>query len=190
MTRAAQARLLVRPLWHSGAWWLIPATTAAVVGVTGALGLAGVDVEPMLPAVAGAVLLAMVAGFALDDDAAGTVASSPSPPAFRYGLRLLGAYAAVAACWTALLAVYSPGAVARPTLLLATFVTVGLLAASLWGGVASAPAVIAALALAARLPTRWEVLEDVPGSGARLAALLVVALAALAVRCARDRTGY
>ena len=190
MIRAAQARLLVRPLWRTGTWWLIPAATAAVVIVTGVLELAGVDVEPVLAAGAGALLLAAVAGFALDDAAAVTVASSPSPPAFRHGVRLTGTYVAVAACWATLLVVYAPGEVARPTLLLATLVTVGLLAASFWGGVASAPVVLAALVSAMRIPTRWSVLEDVPGATARLGALLAVAAVALLARCARDRTGY
>lgn len=186
MTRTAQARLLVRPLWRAGTWWLIPSTTAAVVAVTGLLGLAGVGVEPMLAAGAGALLLATVAGFALDDDAAVTVASSPSPPRFRSGLRLLGTYATVAACWATLLVVYSPGEVVRPTLLLATFVTVGLLAASWWGGVGSAPAVLASVVSVMKMPTRWSVLEDVPGATARLAALLAVATVALLARCGQD----
>ena len=194
MTRAAQARLLAGPLWRSGAWWAVPATTAAMVSVTGALRLAGADVPAAVATGGGTFLLAAVAGFALDDDARATVAASPSPPAFRTGLRLLGAYGGVAVCWAALLAYATsfapPVAVAHPTLLLTTLVTIALLTASRWGGTASAPAVIVFLAGAGRLPDRWSVLGDAPGATGRLAAVLVVVAGALVLRCRRDRTGY
>ena len=194
MTRVARARLLVGPLWRSGAWWAIPAATAATVAVTTALRLGGVDVPAAAPTAGGAFLLAAVVGFALDDEARATVAASPTTPAFRAGLRLLGAYGAVAACWAVLLGYATsfapPVAVARPTLLLAVLVTVALLVASWWGGLASAPAVIAFLGAAGRLPDRWSLLADVPGSAARLGAVLVVAAGALTMRCRRDRAGY
>jgi hypothetical protein len=192
--RAAQARLLVGPLWRARAWWLIPTVAGSVLAVTALLRAVGADVEPAVPPAVGAFLMASTVGFSLDDASAAVVAPVPAPPAFRAGLRVAGALALVACCWAALLGYVAsfagPVPIAFPTLLLALFVSVGLLASTFWGGTSSAVAVLGFLALAGRVPERWTFLHAVPGATPRLLAVLAAIAGTLAVRCARDRTGY
>jgi hypothetical protein len=184
--RLRQARLLVRPLWRSRAWSPVPAGALVVLVVAVALRALGYATRGGATVFVAALLMGGAAAFAADDASAAVVASAPAPLAFRAGLRLGGVAVLAGTCWVLLLAYVSaaaPGtALARPTLVLATLVAVGLLAGQAWGGTAGGPAVVAFVLLVAEIPDRWSVLAPGGAASARLALLLALAVAALLLR--------
>jgi hypothetical protein len=142
------------------------------------------------------VAVLLVAGVVnlVDDDAAGLLAPVPVPLAWRHGLRLGLAVAAVATPWLAALLWVRPGPLtAALTLECTTMTAVGLAVASgiaQWSnaaeaGLAAGPAVVGAAAAAVLLPPQWALYVP-PGAGwrdahLRWAAVLGLAAALLAV---------
>jgi len=141
-----------------------------------------------------AVLLAASVVSLVDDDAANLLAPTPVPLAWRYGVRLGLAAAAVAAPWAIALLWVRPGNLAGAlTLECAALTAFGLAVASgvaRWAdtrdaGLAAGPAVLGAAFFAVLLPSRWA-LFAVPGDGwrdahLRWAVVLAGALAVLAL---------
>lgn len=114
----------------------------------------------------GAVLLAAGAAFALDDPAAATLASSPTPLRCRRSLRLALALGASFTTWTAML--WIAGSTAHPaagglTVEAAGMLAVALAASSLaapWmanglGGLAGGPTLVSFLLAAVVVQQRW-----------------------------------
>ncbi len=186
-TRLRQARLLVRPLWRSGAWTLVPAAVAGVLAFVVALRLGGVRVPAPAAGFAAMLLMAAAAAYGFEDVTADVVAPAPAPRMFRMGLRATGTWVVVGACWATLLGYFvataTPVEYARPTLMLAVLVAVSSLAGLTWGGAAGGPALVVFVVAAARLPDRWAVIDPTPGSGQRLGAILALLLVAFAVQC-------
>ncbi|SRR6266516_979800 len=99
-----------------------------------------------------ALALALGAGFALDDPAWETLASSPAALPLRRGLRVLLVLAALAPAWTGMLwlAAHASNPPLRLpalalTVELAALVTVALAVAAIRGGAAAGPAILAIL---------------------------------------------
>jgi hypothetical protein len=114
-----------------------------------------------------ALLLALGSGYVLDDGAAVTLQASPYSLARRLWLRIGAAVAVVVPLWTAVLARYLPSAPAGDRWSLGLGLTVELAAAltviwavAVWGrrhgfehpGIATTPALVASLLLAASIP--------------------------------------
>jgi fluoroquinolone transport system permease protein len=191
MTRLRQAGLLLPPVARTLRWAALPVVLLPAMGL--------VELERRQPGLdlwalrAGAVLLALWAGFALDDPAEATIEPAPFPPLGRRALRLLLALAALAACW-ALLVARTPGVppVGGVTLEAAALVAVALAAAAVAAGVtadhpsglAAGPAVLGLGLGASRLPRRLALLAG-PGDPGwvdahrRWGVVLAVAVAAL-----------
>jgi hypothetical protein len=138
------------------------------------------------------LLLALGSGYALDDPAAVTLHASPYPLARRTGLRLGAAAAFVVAVWVAVLAWYHRwGLGLGLTVELAAALAVTWAVAA-WGrrhgfdqpGLATTPALLAALLLAAAVPRAPMLVGPGPGWAAahlRWSGVLVVAAGALMV---------
>lgn len=159
--RARQARLLVRSLLRTVP--LVPLAAAAACGAL-ALSLEG-DVVFLLRLAA--VALCTGAAFALDDPAAVTTASTPTPLLFRRLLRVALMAPLVVAIWALLLAYAGESVRTALTLELAAMLAVTLAVAALAtphmadgrGGLAAGPALLALMAVAAlAVPGRWTLL--------------------------------
>lgn len=174
---------------------LVIVAVPAVMSVT----LGPDDLAGLLRAVA--VCGALGAAFALDDPAARTLETVPTPRPVRYAARLAALLPALAVWWAAVLAVTVAGAadaigkglpLGGLTLEASALAAVALAAAALRiraqpesGGLTAGPAVLVLAVAATALPQRLELFAS-PGSpqwqGAhqRWAAVLAVGLAALA----------
>lgn len=191
MTRVRQAALLVPPVARTLQLASLPVVLALALGLVELRpGEPGLDVWALR---GGALLLALWAGFALDDLAEPTVAPVPFPPLARRTLRVLVAVAALAACW-ALLLTRTGGTppVGGVTLEAAVLIAVALASAAIasrvtgdhLGGLAAGPVLLGLTLGATRLPPRLALLVA-PGdprwvdAHRRWATLLAVALGVL-----------
>jgi fluoroquinolone transport system permease protein len=169
MIRLRQAALLLGPTARTLRWAALPAILGLAVGL---VELQRHQPNPDFTALrGGALLLALWAGFTLDDPAEATVAPAPFPLLGRRALRVLLALAALGACWVLLLA-RTPGPLPVPgvTLEAAALVAVALAAAGVaarvvadrLGGLVAGPVVLGFTLAAIRLPRRlW--LYPAPG---------------------------
>jgi len=163
VNRARQAALLARPVARTLPWLALVAAAALAFAVV-RLG----DAQTLQVRLA-ALALCVGAAFLLDDPAAETIQSVPTPLLVRRLLRLALAAPALAASWVLVLqpAVHAPAWELTLELgaLLALAVAVAALIARgpgpALGGVAGGPAVLVLFGLAALLPHRWALL--VPG---------------------------
>ena len=195
MTRLRQATSLLQAVARTLHWAALPAVLVLALGLV-ELQRRQPDQQDLRALRAGALLLALWAGFALDDPAEATVAPTPFPLLGRRALRVLAALAALGAGW-ALLVARTPGPlpVGGLTLEAAALVTVALAAAGVasrvaadrLGGPVAGPAVLAFTLGAIRLPGRLRLFAG-PGDpgwaaahgrwAAVLAAAVLVLLAA------------
>ena len=153
-----QAALLVRPTVRSLSWAPLAAAGAL------AFGLLGLTDQGLTELRLAAIGICVGAAFILDDAAAATVASAPTPLLVRRALRVGLATAPLAALW-ALLSWLAGGAASwAVSLELAAMLALTLAAAALAtrlrgdgrGGVAAGPALLVLLAAAyLLLPSRW-----------------------------------
>ena len=151
----SQLLVLVRPTVRSTDW-LAP-IAGAVLAVAVEVSAGRLWPQPSLELAA--VALALGASFALDDDAAASIATTPTRLALRHGLRAACAMPLPAAVWLAIV-MASPAADAdTPTLELASLSATALavaaarLRAGNAGGLAAAPAVLGVAAAAPLVPT-------------------------------------
>jgi fluoroquinolone transport system permease protein len=191
ITRVRQAALLVPPVARTLRLASLPVVLALALGL--------IELRPGDPGLevwalrGGALLLALWAGFALDDPAEPTVAPAPFPLFTRRALRILLAVAALAACWALLLArTAGTPPVGGVTLEAATLLVVALATAAVAsrltgdqrGGLAAGPVLFGLTLAATRLPARLALLVA-PGdprwadAHRRWATLLAVAVAVL-----------
>jgi fluoroquinolone transport system permease protein len=193
MTRLRQAALLLGPTARTLRWAALPAILLPALGL---VELQRRQPNPDLTTLrVGALLLAVWAGFALDDPAEATVAAAPLPLLGRRALRVLAAVVALGACWALLLAsTPNPLPAAGVTLEAAALVAVALAAAAVasrlvadrLGGLVAGPVVLGLTLAAIRLPRRlW--LYPAPGdpgwtaAHGRWAAVVAVAVVVLMV---------
>jgi len=153
-----QAALLARPTLRSASWAPLAAGGALALVL---LALTDRGVTQLRLA---AIVLCVGAAFVLDDAAAATVASAPTPLLVRRAVRVALAVAPLGALW-ALLSVIADGVASwAVSLELAAMLALTLAAAALAarirgdgrGGVAAGPSLLALLAAAyLLLPSRW-----------------------------------
>jgi hypothetical protein len=191
MSRVRQAALLLPPVVRTLRLASLPVVLALAVGLA--------ELNRDKPSVdlwalrGGALLLAVWAGFALDDPAEPTVASAPFTLLARRALRVLLAVAALAACWALLLArTAGTPPVSGVTLEAVALVAVGLASAAVasrltgdhLGGLVAGPVLLGLTLGATRLPPRLALLLS-PGDPGwvdahrRWAAVLAVAVGVL-----------
>jgi fluoroquinolone transport system permease protein len=191
MTRVRQAALLVPSVARTLRLASLPVVMVLALGL--------VELRPGEPGLevwalrGGALLLALWAGFALDDPAEATVAPVPFPPLARRALRVILAVGTLTACW-ALLLTRTGGTppVGGVTLEGAALIAVALASAAIasrvtgdhLGGLAAGPVLLGLTLGATRLPRRLALLvaPDDPrwvDAHRRWATLLAVALGVL-----------
>ena len=149
MNGLRHAALLVRPTVHSASWAPLAGAGALALAIL-ALGDPGIGRLRLA-----AIALCVGAAFSLDDAAAATVASAPTPLWARRALRLALALVPLAALWT-LVWWLADGASGALSLELGAMLALTLAAAALAvplhgdgrGGVAAGPALLALLAAA------------------------------------------
>ena len=187
MTRAGQARLLVRPTARLASWSALPAADAV------ALAMLQFDAPQVIELRLAAIALCVGAAFVLDDPAAQSLAASPTPLLFRRLLRIVLLVPLVGVLWAVVLWHAGASFTTALTLELATMLVVTLAAAALAaplapdgrGGLAAAPALLITLTAALLLlPAGWTLFVADPADPAwetshlRWALLLGAAVAA------------
>ena len=199
MRLTMQLRALARPLVRALVWQPVAIAGAAVLVFVDVSQRLGSRPDALLHRLHfGGIAIAAAAAFAMDDPAAATLASSPTPLVARRAHRVAVVAAAVAGGW--LLAAGRAGALGASwdragsalALELATYLAVALAVAALaawWTpeapvGAAGAVAVLGLAIGAAALPGRWAPIPSSPyfdGARARLAIGLAAAVCLLAV---------
>lgn len=158
MSGLRQAALLARPTLRSTSW--VPLAAGGAL----ALGLLALTDQGLMELRLAAIGICVGAAFILDDAAAATVASAPTPLLVRRAMRVGLALAPLAALWAILSWFADSAASWAVSLELAAMLALTLAAASLAarirgdgrGGVAAGPALLGLLAAAyLLLPSRW-----------------------------------